>query len=141
MSLNLVPIAEKGIKNALNNMSLVLLKLKKHADKNGQVDRVNATLAVAKDNNSYVKANGEEVKDVNLGETFTVKISNPKLQSVRGVVMNVRLINPTVHAIYATTTNDSSFATINISIAADDIQLPSTPAANQQFEHRDKGSK
>lgn len=134
MSLNLVPIANDGVKEVFSKMELASLKAKQHAGKNGKVDSFKATLAVTKDGNTYIKSNGDVVKEPNLGETFSIKIKSPNCPKINGIVMNARVVNPQVNAVYATTAEDSTFSTLNISLSAAGLQLP-----QQQFS-RGQGS-
>lgn len=120
----MVPIADVGIKNALEKMDLAMLKSKALSNDNGEVTSYRVSLAIVNDRNSYVKSDGEVINEPNLGETFEVKIMNPKLAKFHQMVTGVKLIQPKVHALYATTSQDSSYAQLRISLTASDIQLP-----------------
>lgn len=124
MAINLVPFVNRGIAQTFSSMSLALLKVTRRVDSNNQ-SRVQATLAVIADRNSYVKTTGKVVKDVNLGETFNVRIKDENVPPVHAVITNIKLINPVAHAVYGVTSDNSNFASINFSISADSIQLPS----------------
>ncbi|MCI7161678.1 MULTISPECIES: hypothetical protein [Lactobacillus] len=127
MALSLIPLTNSGIKVAFEKMQFALLKVRKVvASQATDTDYYTATLAVTADGNTYLKSNGEIVQDPNLGETFNVRIKQENLPSIRGMVTNVRLVNPIVHSVYATTAENSTFANINCSISADNLILPQT---------------
>ena len=132
MVLSLIPLANSGAKTAFEKMKFALLKMRKVvALKATDRNYYTVTLAVIADGNTYVKSNGEIVQDPNLGETFNVRVDQENLPSVHGMVTNVRLVNPVVHSVYATTAENSTFATINCSISADNIIFPQ---AHQQAQ-------
>lgn len=125
MVLSLIPLANNGTKVAFEKMQFALLKVRKVvASKATDGNYYTVTLAVIADSNTYSKSNGEIVHDPNLGETFNVRINQENLPSFHGMVTNVKLVNPVVHSVYATTVENSTFATINCSISADNLILP-----------------
>lgn len=125
MALSLIPLANNGTKVAFEKMQFALLKVRKVvASKVTDGNYYTATLAVIADDNTYVKSNGEVVQDPNLGETFSIRINQEDLPTIRGMVTNIRLVNPVVHSVYATTAENSTYATINCSISADNLILP-----------------
>ncbi|MDB6261580.1 hypothetical protein ODV15_03210 [Lactobacillus amylovorus] len=137
MPLNLIPLANNGVKGALDKMQLAMLKQRKvTAQTVGDKDYYTVTFAVIADGNQYSKSDGEILKEPNLGETFNVRINQENMPSIHGMIPNVRLVNPICHAIYATTSENSTFATINCSISADNVIFPQM---NQKS--RDQGSR
>lgn len=73
------------------------------------------------DQNEVVKSDGEIQTNVNGGAVFNVRVNSSKMPKINGMVMNVQLINPQVHSVYGTTSRDSAYASVNISISADGI--------------------
>lgn len=107
------------------------LKAKAIVDKAGNPNGYRADLVITRDATQVVKGTGEIVKSPNVGEVITVNINNPHVPEVDHMVLNVKLINPVVHSVYATSQADSTYATINWSLSATDIQFPNSQP-NQQ---------
>lgn len=129
----MAPFANNGLKATLANMELAVLKLRKVvAPTATQSSHYNATIAVIADHNIVTKSNGEKSLDPNLGETIVVRINKDNLPDIHGLIPNIKLINPVVHTIYATTAENSTFATINCSISADGIEFPQSPSSNNK---------
>lgn len=135
MALNLVPFANEGVKATLAKMSLAVLKIRKHVSVEGQPNSVTVTLAVMRDNNSYSKSNGELVKEPNLGETFNVHIVGNNCPTAHSVINNVKLVNPIIHAVYATSAEQSTFAQMHVSFSANALQMP------EQFNNKERSNR
>lgn len=133
MALNMAPFANTGLKATLSNMELAVLKLRKVvATTATESNHYNATIAVIADHNTITKSNGDQTLDPNLGETFVVIINKENLPDVHGIIPNIRLVNPVIHTIYATSAENSTFATINCSISAQGIEFPQTTSSNNK---------
>lgn len=120
-NLNIVPFTNLGITQALQAMVLALLKVTPLTDNNGSVIGYRATLVCTQDQNEVVKSDGEIQTNVNGGAVFNVRVNSSKMPKINGMVMNVQLVNPQVHSVYGTTSRDSAYASVNISISADGI--------------------
>ena len=121
-NLNIVPFTNLGITQALQAMVLALLKVTPLTDNNGSVIGYRATLVCTQDQNEVVKSDGEIQTNVNGGAVFNVRVNSSKMPQINGMVMNVQLVNPQVHSVYGTTSRDSAYASVNISISADGIR-------------------
>lgn len=124
MSFNIVTLTNDGITSAFSKMDFALLKARPLADDNGEVRAYRATLVITTDRSTYTRSNGERVEGANTGELFQVTINSNKVPEIKAMVMGIKLVKPQVHAVYATSSQDSTFATINVSISAEDIILP-----------------
>lgn len=124
MSLNLVNLVNKGITSAFEQFDFALLKTRPLADENGEVHSYRATLVIANDRSTYTRSNGERVEQANVGETLQVTVGSKNVPAIKGMIVGVKLIKPQVHAVYATTAQDSTFASINLSVTAEDLILP-----------------
>lgn len=131
MALNMVPFANNGVKATLSNMELAVLKLRKVvATTPTESNHYNATIAVIADYNIVTKSNGDQTLAPNLGKTFVVRINKENLPDIHGIIPNVRLINPVIHTIYTTSSENSTFATVNCSISAQGIEFSQAPSSN-----------
>lgn len=121
--MNYVGFVDNGLKSVLNSgkLEFALLKTKPIVDEHGATNGYRATLAITRDATRYVKNDGEVVNSPNLGEVITVTVKAAPVPEIRKMVMGVKLVNPTVHSVYATSALDSSFAQINWSVTADNI--------------------
>lgn len=126
--LNHSPIEQFGLRDLVSQgkWEFAYLKSKVVLDKNGNPSGYRADLVITRDATQVVKGTGEIVKSPNVGEVITVNINNPHVPEVDHMVLNVKLINPVVHSVYATSQVDSTFATINWSLSASDIQFPNS---------------
>lgn len=124
--LNHAPIEQFGLRDLVTQgkWELAYLKSKAVLDKEGNPSGYRADLVITRDATQVVKSSGEIVKSPNVGEVITVNINNSNLPEIDHMVMNVKLINPVVHSVYATSQADSTFATINWSLSATNIQFP-----------------
>lgn len=131
--LNHAPIEQFGLQNLVTQgkWELAYLKNKAVLDKEGNPSGYRADLVITRDATQVVKSSGEIVKSPNVGEVLTVNINNSHVPAIDHMVMNVKLINPVVHSVYATSQADSTYATINWSLSATDIQFPNSQP-NQQ---------
>lgn len=121
--MNYVSFVDLGLKNILNSnkLELALLKIKPIIDEHGAATGYRATLAITRDATRYVKTDGEVVISPNLGETITVIVKSSQIPDIKSMVTGVKLVNPIVHSLYATSSVDSTYAQINCSISADNI--------------------
>lgn len=109
------------------------LKAKAIVDKAGNPNGYRADLVITRDNTQIVKSNGEVVKSPNVGEVITVNVVNQDVPDVDHMVLGVKLVNPVVHSVYASSSLDSTFATINWSISATNLIFPNNqpnPSSN-----------
>ncbi|MDM8304301.1 hypothetical protein [Limosilactobacillus vaginalis] len=131
MALNLVSIVNKGIEQAFEELDFALLKTRPIADENGEVQAYRATVVVTADHSNYTRSNGEKVEGVNAGEVLQLTVRNNRMPDVKGMVVGVKLVKPQVHAVYATSAQDSTFATINLSFSAENLLLPDQKGGHQ----------
>lgn len=124
MALNLVAIVNKGIEQAFEELDFALLKVRSIADDNGEVRSYRATVVVTNDRSNYTRSNGDKVEGANVGEVLQLTVHSSQVPTIKGMVVGIKLIKPQVHAVYATSAQDSTFANINLSISADNLLLP-----------------
>ena len=120
-----INLVDRGLKAAISNneYGFALLKVKPITNEHGAATGYRATLAITRDSTRYVKADGEIVTSPNLGEVITVNVNSTRVPEIKGMVTDVKLVNPVVHSVYATSAPDSSFAQINWSVSADNITV------------------
>ena len=123
--MNYVSSVDTGFRNIVNSgkLEFALLKTKAIVDEHGATTGYRATLAITRDATRYVKTDGEIVTAPNLGEVITVNVRYSQIPEIKTMVAGVKLVNPTVHSVYATSAPDSSFAQIHWSITADNIVI------------------
>lgn len=131
MSLNLVSLINKGIEQAFDQYELALLKVRSLADENGEVNSYRATIVVTSDHSSYTRSNGEKVDGVNAGEVLQLTVHSNRVPDIKGMVTGIKVVKPQIHAVYATSQSDSTFATINISVSAENLLLPNGKKGNE----------
>lgn len=126
--LNHAPIEQFGLREIISQgkWELAYLKSKAVMDKDGNPSGYRADLVITRDVTQVVKGSGEIVKSPNVGEVITVNVNSPHVPEIDHMVMNVKLVNPVVHSVYATSQADSTYASINWSLSATDIQFPNT---------------
>lgn len=131
MAFNLVALANQGILAEFDQLNFALLKVRPIADENGEVQGYRATVVVTNDRSSYTRSNGDKVVGVNAGEVLQMTVNSNNIPKIKGMVIGVKIVKPQVHAVYATTSQDSTFATINLSISAENIVLPNDKGGRQ----------
>ena len=131
MPLNLVTIVNKGIEQAFEELDFALLKTRSIADDNGEVQGYRATVVVTNDRSNYTRSNGDKVEGTNAGEVLQLTVHSSQVPTIKGMIVGIKLIKPQVHAVYATSAQDSTFATINISVSAENLLLPNGKKGNE----------
>ena len=117
--LNGVVIANNGIQNFLRSCEVALIKTTLNV--NGQAT---ATAIILQDRNNYpAKKNGEAVANPNGGKNLTVHITGDT-PVINQFVTGIQFENLRVTSVYATSQQDSTFATVHYSLTADRIIFP-----------------
>lgn len=132
MSLNLVTIVNKGIEQAFEELDFALLKTRPIADDNGEVQGYRATVVVTNDRSNYTRSNGDKVEGANVGEVLQLTVHSSQVPTIKGMIVGIKLVKPQVHAVYATSAQDSTFANINLSLSVENLFLPDNRKGGHQ---------
>lgn len=118
--LNGVVIANNGIQDFMRNCEIALIKTT--INNNGQTT---ATAIILQDTNSYpAKKNGEALVNVNAGKNLTIHITGGDTPVINRFITGIQFQNLHVTSVYATSQQDSTFATVHYSLTADRIIFP-----------------
>ena len=137
--MNLIPVLNLGLVEALNRTKLSMLSRSKITDDNGNVTGYRAIILVTEDNNRYVKRDGEVVEGPNSLETFRIQVNSANMPNGTGMIPDVQLVHPTIVSNYATSQIGSTFAQIHVTIVCDNVQISNKGSLHQSPLKKDGG--